>query len=252
MFKIDTSGVTPVYYLDANGNGIVDANEELAPTGDEFAPIPGSTFYETGNGTVSSLNNNSQTLTTFDGDELGGFNTSYSLDYQYTDISGYFSADGTPVFNSIFADSNNFIELYADNGTDPKEKVLQLNLLNGGPSLGNVSVWGEIDYSWYTDLDVNTVSLIEGLFQLGDNTFYELWNEEDPITDPRLDISWLFDFNIPDAVPYKFDVSAQAINRTSNNLTGTISFAEIPEPSTIAILGLGLLGFAGASRRKAK
>jgi hypothetical protein len=33
---------------------------------------------------------------------------------------------------------------------------------------------------------------------------------------------------------------------------GSLSFAQVPEPASIAILGLGLLGFAGAKRRKAK
>lgn len=33
---------------------------------------------------------------------------------------------------------------------------------------------------------------------------------------------------------------------------GSINFSQVPEPASIAILGLGLLGFAGAKRRKAK
>ena len=41
-----------------------------------------------------------------------------------------------------------------------------------------------------------------------------------------------------------------AVRQTT--LDGSIGPSEIPEPASIALLGLGLLGFAGASRRKAK
>lgn len=46
-----------------------------------------------------------------------------------------------------------------------------------------------------------------------------------------------------------YDTNGQAV--LAANHTGRMSM-EVPEPTTLAILGLGLLGMAGASRRKAK
>lgn len=39
---------------------------------------------------------------------------------------------------------------------------------------------------------------------------------------------------------------------TSGTHNGSINFTQVPEPASLAILSLGLLGFAGAKRRKAK
>lgn len=55
-----------------------------------------------------------------------------------------------------------------------------------------------------------------------------------------------------DTQPLTGLVFAGGIASTSGTHNGSMNFAQVPEPTSLAILGLGLLGFAGTRRRKAK
>jgi len=49
---------------------------------------------------------------------------------------------------------------------------------------------------------------------------------------------------------FTYNTNTNAFNLISANSTGTVAGIAVPEPTSIAIFGLGLLGLAGAARRK--
>lgn len=216
--------------------------------GSTCTPNATSTFSESGSGFISNLLPISNPLLESNG---LGLASGWGLSFEYSGLTGDFSGPlGTPVF-----DAGGSVDIFfTDNTTGKSEQMAQFNILGGGPLLGESNMFGVIDYSWLagatdtgeTAADAKTFfNSVPSL--TGENSFYEIWDnwkdqQENPLT-------WLFNFTITGNNTTAFADNGDTTGSRTTALHGPLSFS-VPEPTSIAILGLGLMGFAASRKRK--
>ncbi|MDO6487694.1 PEP-CTERM sorting domain-containing protein [Colwellia sp. 6_MG-2023] len=202
-----------------------------------------------GTGTTASYGNDwvldfTYTLTGvaefIDGGAVGGLITDNTLDVDGNGVIDFVDAI-SPTYTG-----GTFEFFYRNVTTANTTKVLELDLNNFDVNGPNVVFNSVVNYDWYT---AGSDALVENLF-IDDSgyTFYELATAGGTITEAQ-DISFRTDFNIdPNLLPTCDDATCDTISRTTDiNLSGVFA---VPEPTSIAILGLGLLGLG--LRRKTK
>jgi hypothetical protein len=137
------------------------------------------------------------------------------------------------------------------NGTTPAEIVMTANFVSGGVTAGNQDL---LSVSGATDISKDGVMFLD---MNGTPVSFKAYLLANPMSDMRLLIdqnvnggaaSLLAAINGDVAAGYKGTDGADTVYVSAQH-NASLTF-NVPEPTSLAILGLGLLGFAGTRRRK--
>tara|TARA_R110001599_G_scaffold315257_2_gene523929 strand:+ start:7526 stop:8401 length:876 start_codon:yes stop_codon:yes gene_type:complete len=161
---------------------------------------------------------------TFGFDDLMGTWNGSGFNYSSGLISMYY-------FDNTMADTSDLVRLF------------DLDVMSGGDT-GQATVLNGLLTNFGAAGAVNTVVDAADVFNFALGSFGDLSGPPN---------NRMVSFNASqDTQPLTGLVFSGGSASTSGTHNGSINFTQVPEPTSLAILSLGLLGFAGAKRRKAK
>lgn len=181
--------------------------------------------------------------TTFGGPSNNGFGSGagneWGLTFGFDDLMGTWNGSG-------FTYTAGTISMYYYDNTMVSTagfvRLFDLNVISGGDT-GNATVLNGKLGNFGALASVNGVDAAD-VFNLALGSFGDLSGPPN---------NQMVRFNASqDTQPLKDLTFAGGTADTGGTHNGSMNFTQVPEPASLAILGLGLLGFAGTRRRKAK
>lgn len=173
-----------------------------------------------------------------------GFMGTWGLTYSYTIVGTTVDTNGDTVADNVAFSSGYFNVFYQDGGV--AKQVLRLNLTGSTSTANNLALFGKISFDFDGNGSDDSNSFTSSFWNNADNgkTFYETW-----ATDPSV-ITWQLDTNVVPPLPAANQLWAEANGLfRQSDLNGQIAF-NVPEPATLALMGLALAGAGVVSRRR--
>ena len=219
---------------DTDGNGFLSAGDTILSTGG----ILNSSFSGLGDLSSNLVNGFEPEQTIFGGPSNNGFglSTGWGLTFGFDDLAGFWTGAG-------MAYTSGTISMYYYDGTmsSVSDFVRLFDLsVSGGGDTGTATVLAGTLGNFGSASSVNGVDAGD-VFNTALGSFEDYTNEA-----PNNNVYFAASQDTQPLTGLNFVNGVAAIGGTHN---GSINF-QVPEPTSIAILGLGLLGFAGVRRRK--
>lgn len=205
-----------------------------------------STFGITGSFAVGNVNIDALNTTT-DGN---GFSNAQTFPYGTAGTWGLtylLTLEGTLEAGGFVNYTKGTIDLfYQDGGAAKKVAVLKMGATSNGTN--NQLLTGGVDFSFVSGLDTASADFVKAFWEdaTTGKTLYETW-ATDPVT-----VNWILNNNnTPNAITTGDDFTSGSVayKRTTITSNGDLTF-NVPEPGSIALVGLALTGLAVASRRR--
>jgi len=204
-------------YTDSNNNGVVDVGE---------------TVVDSGSGGVDSLLLGGVPLTEISGGDTENYGTNWGLTFSYNDLTGTvaYTDGGSGILASYTSGTINVY--YSDTLGATNVLALTIDISSSTGTIGNFLLYGDVTYA------------ASNLFYFADNS------EWSSLLGAPVTIAARIDTNV-DTNVVPSPCGTGFLCRNDVTLNGSVEFARVPEPGTVALLGMGLLGL-GLSRRRTK